>query len=228
MDQKLDEFGLKLSGTIYVVTDNEPKMLAAFRDQCRRVGCSDHYLNKQLHHAFESEQIHVNRNQIEKVDCEIVQNLFHQVKKIVSSVRRCHRQQNLTRRLQTYSETRFNGAFIMMAIFREVFFELPSILINSPLMNNYNSIDKEILDCICEFLDPFQEVIEALSEDQEPTLHRVLPLRQCLINKCNVTENDIPAVIQLKIFLGKMIVEVNISPYLFGSTCFVNKMYCLS
>ncbi|CAF5167377.1 unnamed protein product, partial [Rotaria magnacalcarata] len=34
----------------YTVSDNEPKMLATFRGYCIRVGCADHYLNKQLQH----------------------------------------------------------------------------------------------------------------------------------------------------------------------------------
>lgn len=98
----------------YVVSDNEPKMIATFRDYCIRVGCADHYLNKQLQHAFESEQIHVNKNIVDKVDCDIIQNLFNQIKKVVGHIRRSHQQQNLSKKLVSYSETRFNGACLMM------------------------------------------------------------------------------------------------------------------
>jgi hypothetical protein len=97
-------------------------MLAAFRDQCSKIGCADHYLNKQLQHAFESEQIHINKNKIEKVECELVQNLFCQIKKVVTSVRRSHQQQKLSRKLQSHSETRFAGGIIMLNIFCEVLF----------------------------------------------------------------------------------------------------------
>ena len=92
VDEKLQQFTLKLDNTTYAVTDNEPRMLAAFRDQCTRVGCSDHYLNKQIQHAFESQQIHINRHQYETVNCESVQNLFQCVKRIVATVRRSHKQ----------------------------------------------------------------------------------------------------------------------------------------
>ncbi|CAF4709010.1 unnamed protein product, partial [Rotaria sp. Silwood2] len=108
--------------TKFVVTDNEPKMLPAFREQCSRFGCADHYLNKQLQHAFQSDQIHLNKNKIEKVDCELVQNIFNQVKKVVSSVRHSHQQQKFSQKFQTYSEARFGGAIIMLDIFREVIF----------------------------------------------------------------------------------------------------------
>ena len=133
---------------------------------------------------------------------EAVQAVFHHVRKVASTVRRSHRQQQLTRNVQSYNETRFNGALLMLDSFRQVFFELPLVLNNAATMGDYTSIDKTILDDVCDFLDPFKEVIDALSEDQQPSLHRVILLRQCLINKYQLDEEDSPAIIQLKIFLG--------------------------
>jgi len=199
----LEEYHLKLDETKFVVTDNEPKMLAAFKDECFRVGCSDHYLNKQLQHSFESEKIYSNKNTFEYVSCELAQNIFNQVKTIVGFVRRSHQQQKLSKKLQSYSETRFAGAIIMFNIFKEVFFELPEILINTKSMVNYNTIEKQILDDLCKFLAPFQEVLDALSEDEQPSLHRVIPLRQMLIKICEVEEEDSTAIIELKVFLGE-------------------------
>ncbi|CAF1448781.1 unnamed protein product [Rotaria sordida] len=205
VDKILQEYKLTLDPTKFVVTDNEPKMLSAFREKCFRIGCADHYLNKQLQHAFQSTEIHVNKNSIEKVECELAQDLFLQVKQIVSFVRRSHQQQKLSKKLQTYSESRFAGAIIMLDLFQDCFFQLPEIILNSKMMDNYNLIDKELLDDICKFLEPFQEVIDSLNVDQEPTLHRVIPLRQYLIKKCDVQEGDSVAIIQLKIFLARRI-----------------------
>ena len=58
----------------------------------------------------------------------------------------------------------------------------------------------EASDDICFFLQPFEEVIEALSEDHRPSLHRMIPLRQCLINKCEVDETDSTVISELKFF----------------------------
>ncbi|CAF4704596.1 unnamed protein product, partial [Rotaria sp. Silwood2] len=182
----LEEYKLQLDSTKFVVTDNEPKMLPPFREQCSRVGCADHYLNKELQQAFQSDQIHLNKNTIEKVNCELVQNIFNQVKKVVSCVRHSHQQQNFSQKFQTYSETRFGGAIIMLDIFREFFFKLPEVLINRKTLNDYNLIEKELLDDICNYLEPFQEILGAVSEDQQLSLHRVIPLRQYLMNKCEV------------------------------------------
>ncbi|CAF1523574.1 unnamed protein product, partial [Rotaria sp. Silwood1] len=155
-----------------LVTDNEPKILPAFREQCSRVGCADHYLNKQLQHAFQSDQIHLNKSTIEKVACELVQNIFNQVKKVVSSVRHSHQQQTFSQKLQTKT------------------------------LNDYSLIEKELLDDICNYLEPFQEILDAVSEDQQPSLHRVIPLRQYLMNKCEVKEEDSATIIRLEVLLA--------------------------
>lgn len=203
VDEKLSEYGLILDDSKYVVTDNEPKMQAAFRENCCRVGCSVHYLNKQLSHAFESNEIRSKKNVMEKVQCEVAQSTFNSIKKIVASVRRSHKQQQLSHQLQTYSVTRFNGSFFMMNAFLRVYDEIPNILLRSKLIDDFQSIDQKVLRDICMFLESFQEIIESLSEDERPTLHRVAPLRQYLLNQCYDTSDDSVAICELKSFLGK-------------------------
>ena len=36
------EFGLKVNEDMFIVSDNEPKMVCAFKDDTTRVGCSAH------------------------------------------------------------------------------------------------------------------------------------------------------------------------------------------
>ncbi|CAF3815864.1 unnamed protein product, partial [Rotaria sp. Silwood1] len=155
-----------------------------------------------LQHAFQSDQIHLNKNIIEKVDCELVQNSFNQVKKVVSSVRHSHQQQQFSQKFQTYSETRFGDTIIMLDIFREVFFELPEVLINRKTLNDYNLIEKELLDDICNYLEPFQEILDAVSEDQQPSLHRIIPLRQYLMNKCEEKQQLFPLLSKIAKLIG--------------------------
>ncbi|CAF4480090.1 unnamed protein product [Rotaria socialis] len=116
-----------------------------------------------------------------------------------------HKQQKLPRKLQNYSETCFSGAIIMLDIFREMYQNLPEVLINSNAMENFNAIEKDLLDDICNFLEPFQDVTNALSKDRQPCLHRVMPHRQCLIEHCNQKETDSPVIMQLKSFLARRI-----------------------
>jgi hypothetical protein len=44
---------------------------------------------------------------------------------------------------------------------------------------------------------------QLLDEDQKPTIHLVIPLRQYLINTCKIEENDSIAIAQIKQFLGE-------------------------
>ncbi|CAF4778634.1 unnamed protein product, partial [Rotaria sp. Silwood2] len=96
----LKTFGLALDSEKFVVTDNEPTMTCTFNTDCKRIGCSDHYINKQLQHTFTTKTIDG-----KLVDCDIAQELFNNVKIIVSNIRRSHKQQNLSKKLILYSDT---------------------------------------------------------------------------------------------------------------------------
>ena len=197
IERILSEYGLKLDNSKYVMSDNENKMKSTFGYNCKRIGCSSHYLNKQLEHAFTSQTIDK-----KPVDCIEVQELFQHVKTLVTHVRRCHKQLKLSRKLQTYSDTRFNGAFYMLNVFLSVFDELFPV-INNTHLQDYVSIDKDFLQQICDFLTPFDEVFRQLSETKRPTLHRVIPLRQYLLNHCEIESKDHDGIKKLKRFLSK-------------------------
>ena len=132
VDDILLSFGLKLDEEKFVVSDNESTMKCTFSSNCKRVGCSDHYLNKQLQHAFTSIKIDG-----ELVHCELAQEMFNDVKQIVTTVRRMHKQQNLSKKLISYADTRFSGAYGMLVVFLEVFDELVAIL-DAKLLSIYS------------------------------------------------------------------------------------------
>ena len=89
----------------------------------------------------------------------------------------------------------------MLFVFFNVFDELGKIL-DSKLLTVYSRIDKDLLHDICEFLFPFDTVLQALSDSKRPTLHRVLPFKQFLINRCNIKDDDKEGLKQLKHFLS--------------------------
>ncbi|CAF1483898.1 unnamed protein product [Rotaria sordida] len=199
VESKLSDFGLKLNDSIYVVSDNETKMIATFKSNCQRIGCAVHYINKQLEHGF-------NKEEIDKlpVACDAVQNVFDCVKKIVAHIKKSQKQTKLSKRVQTYSETRFNGAYHMLRIFFEIFDELTMVL-DGVNLNQYFLLDKDLLEQICLFLKVFDEVIEQLSYDKRPTIYKVLPLRQRLLNECKIQDNDHIGLQKLKQFLSSRI-----------------------
>jgi hypothetical protein len=198
VESKLTEYGFNLNENVYIVSDNEPKTLSAFKLNCIRIGYSCHYINKQLEHTFTKKEIDKS-----PVQYDLAQLLFERVKKIVCLVRRSHKQIKMSKRVQTYSETRFNGAYHMMQVFLEIFDEL-GIVLDSANLNEYLLLDKEFLEQICSFLKVFDDVIEQLSDDKRPTIYKVLSLRQRLLNECEITPNDSNGLKEIKIFLCKL------------------------
>lgn len=196
VDDVLKSFGLKLDSEKFVVTDNEPTMLCTFSTNSKRVGCSDHYINKQLQHTFTTKKIDGQFG-----NCDIVQCLFDSIKSIVSKIRQSHKQINLSKQLFSYSPTRFSGAFAMLNVFLEIFAEINHV-VDQQLLTDYSLIDQDVLSNVCSFLLSFNTVIQALSGDQRPTLHRVLPFKQYLINKCEIVVAGDGYIKQIKSFLS--------------------------
>ncbi|CAF1626300.1 unnamed protein product [Rotaria magnacalcarata] len=71
----------------------------------------------------------------------------------------------------------------------------------------FSNIDRDLLQDICEFLIPFDTVLQTLSDNKRPTLHRVLPFKQLLINKCTITNKESTSLQQIKIFLKKRLID---------------------
>ena len=94
VDTQLSSYGLSLNSKIFVVTDNENEMHAAFKDRCICIGCSIHYLNKQFEYDFTSEEIDKRF-----VKCDKVHPLFENIKQIITHIRQSHPQVKLKQKL---------------------------------------------------------------------------------------------------------------------------------
>ncbi|CAF4955333.1 unnamed protein product, partial [Rotaria socialis] len=70
-----------------------------------------------------------------------------------------------------------------------VFDDLAGVL-DRTFLADYMLIDKDLLEYVCSFLCPFEEVIEELSCGKKPTIYKVLPLRQYLLNRCIINSDD--------------------------------------
>ncbi|CAF1537198.1 unnamed protein product [Rotaria sp. Silwood1] len=169
IDEILSEYGLSLNTNSFIITDNEPKIIAALRGT-NRVGCSDHYINKILEHSFT----------LSKSGCVEVIQTFDVIKSLVASFRRSHRQ----------------------------------------------SIEKDLLSHIGDFLKVFDDMIRTLNDETQPTLHKVVPLRMVLINHCSPKADDALSIMILKKILNQAIqllksavVSSNNSFHINSSTC---------
>ncbi|CAF2914595.1 unnamed protein product, partial [Rotaria sp. Silwood2] len=68
-------------------------------------------------------------------------------------------------------------------VFNLTYNELVDIF-NDSHYDNFESLDKDLLSHICNFLQVFDEIITTLSDETQPTLHKVIPLRMVLIDHC--------------------------------------------
>ena len=195
---KLADYKLEFNDSVYVVFDNAAKILASFKLNCKRVGWCIHYTSKQLEFPFTTKDIDKT-----PVVCDTIQEVFDSVKKIVAYVKRYHKQAEMSKRVQTYSESRFNGVYDMLHVFYEMFDELLVILYNTHL-NECMMLDKDLLKQICSCRKVFDEAIKQLSDDKKPTIYKVLPLPQCLLSECDVKPNDHDGLKAIKVFLSKL------------------------
>lgn len=90
----------------------------------------------------------------------------------------------------------------MPNVFLVVFDELFAIISNTHL-KQYINIDKDFPREVCGFLVPFDEIFQQLSETQRPTLHRVIPFRQYLLDHCETKHDHRDSIKRLKRFLSE-------------------------
>ncbi|CAF1472915.1 unnamed protein product, partial [Didymodactylos carnosus] len=190
LDEISGEFHLQSNEHQTVVTDNEVKMRSAFGTEAYQcLGCSAHYVNKILEHAFKSDK------------CTQAVSLFESIRDIVTNIKRTHQQSKLSKCLRNYSDSRFSGIYLMMMSFLEVYSELPAIL-SKEHKQKYPNIQQTVVESLCKYLKDFHDVIEKLSADKVPTLHLVVPFQQLLISRSFVNDDDHRTLKLLKKFIG--------------------------
>ncbi|CAF3357899.1 unnamed protein product [Rotaria sp. Silwood2] len=188
----LEEFSLKLNEEIFVVSDNEPKMVCVFKDDATRVGCSAHYINKALEHAFK----------LDESLCTGVQKLFLIVQDIISYIRQSHKQSSLSVCVQNYCKIRFSTVYIMLNTFLMIYNELTSVL-NNNQRQKFLKINYIELEQPTKYLKHFHDVLEKLCCEQTPILHLVIPYKQLLINRSSENDDAHQNLIQLKRYLSE-------------------------
>ncbi|CAF3152845.1 unnamed protein product [Rotaria sp. Silwood2] len=169
-------------------------MKNAFKDNVKRIGCSAHYVNKVLEHAFTYNDI----------QCVAAQLLFRIVRFIVTKVRQYHKQSLLSTYLQNYCDTRFNGVYSMFDSFLKVYHELPTIL-GDEQKRSYLQIDHDDIELLCLYLKRFYDVIEKLSCKKTPTLHLVIPYKQFLINLLSLVDDTNQLTSPIKKCIGQQL-----------------------
>ena len=74
-------------------------------------------------------------------------------------------------------------------------------------MESLAAIDKNLLEELSIFLQLFDQAINQLNDEGKPTIHQVIPIRQLLINHCEVALDDSDGLKEVKNFVGKRILK---------------------
>ncbi|CAF1422998.1 unnamed protein product [Adineta ricciae] len=86
---------------------------------------------------------------------------------------------------------------VFLLIFGELF-----VILDDTHLNYFLLLYRDLLEQICSFLKVFDQVMEELSEDKTPTIYKVFPLRQRLLNHCDLKTIDHDSIKELKVFLS--------------------------
>ncbi|CAF4904109.1 unnamed protein product, partial [Rotaria magnacalcarata] len=113
------------------------------------------------------------------INCNDIQKLFDNVLNIITYIRRSHNQSKLSKKLQIFSETRWNSAYDMICSFIEVYPELNDILTDKKQREILVRID---FNDLLTFAKYFVDVTELLNAKKTPTIRLVMPLKERLID----------------------------------------------
>ncbi|CAF4455354.1 unnamed protein product, partial [Rotaria magnacalcarata] len=113
------------------------------------------------------------------IDCDDIQKLFDNVLNIITYIRRSHNQSKLSKKLQIFSETRWNSAYDMICSFIEVYPQLNDILTDKKQREILVRID---FNDLLTFAKYFVDVTELLNVKKTPTIRLVMPLKERLID----------------------------------------------
>ncbi|CAF4341786.1 unnamed protein product [Rotaria sp. Silwood2] len=169
----LSDFDLTINENVYIVTDNEPKMKAAFREGVKRIGCSAHYVNKVIEHSL------TNCN----IGCDLIQQTFNQVKTIVSHIRQTHIQARLSLSINLFSKTRWNSAFQMIQDFLDMYSEINELLTSSDQKLRLISMDLDLLKEFTKYFVLFGNICPQLKDEFYNVLRDEIDGRQSLESK---------------------------------------------
>lgn len=164
------------------LTDRGGNLVNALDGYDRR-SCINHFLNNIAKTAITS--------------CENVKSMKLRINRLVKYLKISGRKHELTGSLVSFGETRWNSFYMVLKSFVEIFDEIQGIIPRSKtvMLNRFNSLNKEKLIQIKDFLEPFYSITKELEYDKEVTATKILPCYELLVEHLNSSnDDDIPEV----------------------------------
>jgi len=205
----------------YFVTDSGANMKSAFR-QLLWLPCSCHILNVVLSNTFKSlsganvvvtevnESTYHEDPAAEEMSFEeerddesfieynvTLKELIASCKDLVAYFKRVGEIPGMTT-LKQEVETRWNSKLMMMQSIIKEKERIQNYLYSRNQVGRLDKINFELLQCLCNFLEPFKTCIESLEGSKYVTIHSVQLLKKKLIQHLQIGMNELPIISQLK------------------------------
>ncbi|KAI8128875.1 Transposable element Hobo transposase [Lucilia cuprina] len=171
----LGDFNCSLSNKTILVTNGKDNMKDAFKNY-GHISCITHSLNNALQNSIEevTEVMEIVKS------CEKLVNFFN------NSPHNC----NFNRSLQSFSPNRWNSLYNMFISLENNWNEISEFLEEQNEQQRLNEINLNYLKAISKTLQPFDEAIECLEEENSATLHLVLVYLHELKKSCDTNDNE--------------------------------------
>jgi len=161
----------KVEGKFVFVSDSDPKLVAALREDFDRQSCAVHDLSLAVKAALKA------------VETNSVGLMIEDCKVLVRHVKKTGMNRKLSKTLKQDVSTRFNSVYTMLQSIDDVFDEVTSALTESDNITYLANIKRKTLKSVCKELKRFDEATLKLAVEKEETLHLVVPILHELKSK---------------------------------------------
>jgi hypothetical protein len=160
----VDKEEMKREAKFVFVSDSDPKLVAALRQDFDRQSCVCHDLSLAVKTGLKS------------VESGAVGMTIESCKNLVRYFKKSGMNRRLSKTLKQEVETRFNSTYIMLQSLDCVFDEVTVMLAENDNMSYVAVIKRKTLQAICKQLKRFDDASRKLAVEKEETLHLVMPV----------------------------------------------------
>lgn len=161
----------KLEGKFVFVSDSDPKLVAALRDDFERQSCAIHDLSLCVKAALKCSE------------ANSIGIMISDSKILVRHFKKTGLNRTLSKTLKQDVSTRFNSVYIMLQSLDDVFEEVNSQLTATDDIKYIANIKRKMLKSVCKELQRFHFATQKLAVEKTETLHLVVPVFEELKNK---------------------------------------------
>lgn len=187
INEEIEKLGLTQNRqSITFVSDRGSNIVAALKDQFKRYNCQAHLINNIVKQFYEGKQA----SKILKILKPIVRYV---------KINGYNEQFENGKKIKSYSKTRWNSAYYMLASILKSWNQLEDLL-KTNKSNHYQkfkSIDKKEVADMIDFLEPFKDMSNEL-EKSSVTIFNVLPCILKIKATIKLNSNDSSIIKQMK------------------------------